>query len=67
MTRSNRPWSARVEKVVGMVALVAVLFLVGRGLPGRQWPVVIAVTLAVVLAVVLAEQSGLWPANWRVR
>jgi hypothetical protein len=55
------------DKALGVVALVAVLFLVARGLPGRRWPVVIAGTLALVLVVVLAEQSGFWPASWRVR
>lgn len=55
------------DMILGIVAMAAVLFLVSRGLPGRQWPVVIAGTLAVVLLVVLAEQSGLWPASWRVR
>ena len=55
------------DKIVGIVATLAVLFLVARGLPGRRWPVVIAATLAVVLAVVAAEQYGMWPAGWRVR
>lgn len=55
------------DKVVGVVAMLAILFLVGRGLPGRLWPVVIAATLALVLAVVMAEQNGLWPASWQVR
>ena len=52
---------------LAVVALLAVLVLVGRGLALGRWPAVIAVTLAVVVAVVLAERSGLWPASWRVR
>ena len=55
------------DKVLGVVALLAVLFLVARGLPARGWPVVIAATLALVLLVVLAEQGGYWPASWKVR
>lgn len=53
-------------QVVTVVALLAVLFLVARGLPAARWPVVIAGTLVVVLLVVLAERNGLWPAGWRV-
>ncbi|WP_375458401.1 hypothetical protein [uncultured Enterovirga sp.] len=55
------------DKIVGVVALIAVLFLIGRGLPGRVWPVILAGTLAVILVVVLAEQNGWWPASWKVR
>ena len=50
-----------------IVALLAVLFLVGRGMPARRWSAIIAVTLAVVVLVVLAERNGLWPQGWRVR
>lgn len=53
--------------VASAVALLAVLFLVGRGLPARRWPAIIAGTLAVIVLVVLAERNGLWPASWRVR
>ena len=55
------------DKVVAVVAMLAVLFLVARGLPGRMWPVVLAGTLAVILLVVLAEQGGYWPKSWQVR
>ena len=55
------------EKLVAVVALLAVLFLVARGLPGSRWPVVIAGTLAVILLVVLAERSGYWPSGWTLR
>lgn len=55
------------DKIVAVVALLAVLILVARGLPGRMWPVIIAGTLAVILLVVLAEQGGWWPRDWRVR
>lgn len=53
--------------IVSVVALLAVLFLVGRGLPLSRWPAIIAATLAVILLVVLVERSGYWPASWRVR
>ena len=56
-----------VDKVVIIVSMLACLFLVSRGMPGRNWPVVIAATLAVVLIVVLIEQNGYWPASWKVR
>lgn len=55
------------DKVVIVVSMLACLFLVSRGMPGRNWPAVIAATLAVVLIVVLAEQNGYWPASWKVR
>lgn len=55
------------DKVMAIVAGAAVLFLIARGLPRSNWPVVIAFTLAVVLLVVLAEQGGWWPASWKVR
>jgi len=50
-----------------LIALLAVLFLVSRGLPGRMWPVIIAATLAVIVAIVGLERSGLWPQNWHTR
>jgi hypothetical protein len=56
---------APMETVVAVVALVAVLFLVGRGTPLHSWPLIVAATLAVVVAIVLLERSGYWPASWR--
>lgn len=55
------------EYVLPVVALLAVLFLVARGLPAARWPLVIAGTLVVIVAVVLIERAGLWPAGWKVR
>ena len=57
----------RMSYVLPVVALLVVLFFVGRGTPIGRWPVIIAATLAVILVVVLAEQAGWWPASWRVR
>jgi hypothetical protein len=53
--------------IVPLVALLAVLFLVGRGLPLSRWPVIIVATLAVIVLVVAAEQNGWWPRSWQVR
>jgi len=50
-----------------LIALLAVLFLVSRGVPGQNWLVIIAVMLAVTVAVLWLERSGLWPQNWRAR
>lgn len=55
------------ERIVSLVAILAILFLVGRGLPPGRWPLVIVATLAVVLIVVLAERNGFWPRGWSVR
>jgi hypothetical protein len=50
-----------------LIGLLAVLFLVGRRLPGQAWLVTIAVALALVVIVLWLERSGLWPQNWRTR
>lgn len=55
------------DRLVALVAMLAVLLLVGRRLPARRWPIILAVTLAVVVLVVLAEQNGLWPRSWTTR
>lgn len=55
------------EWVVSVVALLAVLFLVGRGMPGRPMLIAVAAALGVVVLVLLAERAGLWPQSWRVR
>lgn len=52
---------------ISVVALVAVLVLVGRGLPRGRWPLLIAATLGFIVLIVFVERSGLWPAGWRVR
>lgn len=55
------------EKLVGIVALVAILFLVGRGLPARFRLVAIAGGLAFALLILAIEQAGWWPQGWRTR
>jgi len=52
---------------VPLVALLAVLFLVGRRVPGQSWLMIVAVTLAIVVTIVYLERSGLWPRSWRTR
>lgn len=54
------------EWVVALVALVAVLVLVGRGMPRRAILVATVVALAAVVLIVVVERAGLWPQNWRV-
>lgn len=55
------------ETVVAVVAVAAVLFLVARGLPGRNLLVAAACALAAIVLVVALEQNGWWPAAWRTR
>lgn len=55
------------EWIAPLVALLAVLFLVGRGMPARVILIAAAVSLAVVVLVHVVERSGLWPQGWRVR
>ena len=55
------------EWIGAVVALLAVLFLVGRGMPGRSMLVAIVVALAAVVLILLVERAGFWPQGWRVR
>jgi hypothetical protein len=55
------------DKVVGIAALLALLIFLGRGMPLRSWPLVIAATLALVVAIVLIERAGYWPRGWTTR
>ncbi len=55
------------DRLAALAAMLAVLFLVGRRLPARRWPIVLAATLAVIVLVVLAEQNGWWPRSWTTR
>jgi hypothetical protein len=55
------------EKVVGIVALVALFFLVGRGLPSRYRLVAVAIGLAFAVLILAIESAGLWPRSWRTR
>ena len=53
------------EWFVPLIGLLAVLFLVARGVPGQS--LLVAVAVALVVAVVLLERAGLWPQGWRTR
>jgi hypothetical protein len=52
---------------LSLVSLLLVLVLVARGTPGRQFLVIVAVTLAVVVVILFSERAGLWPEAWRQR
>lgn len=49
------------DRWVAAVALLATLFLIGRGFPGRWLLVATASALALVVLVLWLESSGLWP------
>lgn len=55
------------DRLAAAVALLAVLFLVGRRLPRQRWPLILLVTLAAIVLIVAAERYGFWPRGWRVR
>ena len=55
------------DKIVGIVALVAILVLVGWGLPSRYRLIGIAGGLAFAVLILAIEQAGWWPQGWRTR
>ena len=55
------------DKIVGIVALVAILFLVGWGMPPRYRLLAIAGGLAFAVAILAIERAGFWPQGWRTR
>jgi hypothetical protein len=55
------------DKLFGIVALVAILFLVGRGLPSRYRLIAVAAGLAFAVLVLAIERAGYWPAGLRTR
>ena len=55
------------DKIAGIVALVAILFLVGWGVPPRHRLIAIAGGLAFVVLIVAIERAGWWPQGWRTR
>ena len=56
-----------VDKIVGIVGLVAILVLVGWGVPPRYRLIAIAGGLAFALLILAIEKAGLWPQAWRTR
>ena len=55
------------EKIVGIVGLVAILVLVGWGMLPRYRLIAIAGGLAFAVVILAIEQAGLWPRSWRAR
>ena len=55
------------DKIAGIVALVAILVLVGWGLPSRYRLIGIAGGLAFAVLILAIEQAGWWPQGWRTR
>ena len=55
------------ELLIPLIAGLALIWLVGRGVPWDAKLVTIVVTLAVIVAVVLLERNGLWPEAFRRR
>jgi len=55
------------DKIVGIVGLVAILVLVGWGMPPRYRLLAIAGGLAFAILILGIEQAGLWPRGWRSR
>jgi hypothetical protein len=57
----------RMDMVVGIVTLVALFFLVGRGLPPRYQLMAVAIGLAFAVLILAIESAGLWPQAGRTR
>jgi uncharacterized membrane protein YqjE len=55
------------DKIAGIVGLVAILVLVGWGVPGRHRLIAIAGGLAFAVLILAIEQAGWWPQGWRTR
>ena len=52
------------DKVLGIVALLAIYFLVGRRLPARYHLIAVAAALALAVLVLAMESAGVWPEAW---
>lgn len=65
--RTEEDYVTAMDKVVGIVALVAVLFLVARGLPSRYRLIAVAAGLGFAVLILAIESAGLWPQSWRTR
>ena len=55
------------DKIARLVPLVAILVLVGWGLPSRYRLIGIAGGLAFAVLILAIEQAGWWPQGWRTR
>ncbi|MGX1790981.1 hypothetical protein ACWIGM_29815 [Bosea sp. NPDC055332] len=55
------------ELLIPLIAGLALIWLVGRGVPWNAKLMTVVVTLAVIVVVVLLERNGLWPEAFRRR
>ncbi|HEV2513071.1 hypothetical protein [Bosea sp. (in: a-proteobacteria)] len=55
------------ELLIPLIAGLALIWLIGRGVPWDAKLVTIVATLAVIVVVVLLERNGLWPEAFRRR
>jgi hypothetical protein len=53
------------EILVPALIGVALIWLIGRGVPWNAKLVTLAFTLAVIVLIVALEQGGYWPEAWR--
>ena len=53
------------DRWISLVALVAVLVLIGWRLPGRNLLLAAAAALALAALVVSLDRAGIWPGAWR--
>ena len=55
------------EIFVPLIAGLALLWLIGRGVPWNSKLLTIAATLAVIVLIVLLERGGYWPESFHRR
>lgn len=53
------------EIMVPLIAGLALLWLIGRGVPWNAKLMTIVVTLAIIILIVMLERSGYWPEAFR--
>ncbi len=53
------------EMLVPLMIGLALIWLIGRGVPWNAKLMTIVVTLAVIVLIVAIERGGYWPAEWR--
>ncbi|CAN7467715.1 hypothetical protein [Bosea sp. LjRoot237] len=55
------------ELLIPLLAGMALIWLIGRGVPWDAKLMTVVVTLAVIVAIVLLERNDLWPEAFRRR
>jgi amino acid transporter len=53
------------ELLIPLVAGLALIWLIGRGVPWNAKLMTIVVTLAVIVLILLLERGGYWPEEFR--